>query len=143
MKNKRIIAIVLMLTTLMLNCSSIVFAANATQPLKSMDILGGGVVYRYDSSTKTVVISKEMSGNGCTFNYAESPFYGSDIETVVINDGVIKLTRALFYGAKKLKSVSLPTSVTSIGTSTFEDCTSLTDITIPNSITEIDYHRWV
>ena len=111
MRNKRILAIVLMLTMLVLNCSSIAFAANATQPLKSMDILGGGVVYRYDSSTKTVVISKEMSGNGCTFNYAESPFYGSDIETVVINDGVIELTRALFYGAKKLKSISLSNSI--------------------------------
>lgn len=142
MRNKRILAIVLMLTTLMLNCSSIAFAANATQPLKSMDILGGGVVYRYDSSTKTVVISKEMSGNGCTFNYAESPFYGSDIETVVINDGVIELTRALFYGAKKLKSISLSNSVSFIGTSTFEGCTSLTDITIPNSVTEIDYNAF-
>lgn len=142
MKTKRILAIVLILATLMLNCSSIAFAANATQPLKSMDILGGGVVYRYDSSTKTVVISKEMSGNGCTFNYAESPFYGSDIETVVINDGVIELTRALFYGAKKLKSISLSNSVTFIGTSTFEGCTSLTDITIPNSVTAIDYNAF-
>ena len=41
-----------------------------------------------------------------------------------------------------LTSITIPNSVTSIGSSTFEDCTSLTSITIPNSVTTIGYEAF-
>ncbi len=38
---------------------------------------------------------------------------------------------------RTLTSVTIPGGVTSIGTSTFQDCTALTSVTIPNSVTTI------
>ena len=44
-----------------------------------------------------------------------------------------------FWGCKSLTSVTIPTSVTSIGDRTFFDCEGLTSVTIPNSVTSIEY----
>ena len=42
-----------------------------------------------------------------------------------------------FWGCIGLTSVTIPSSVTRIGTSAFQNCTSLTSVTIPSSITRI------
>ena len=41
------------------------------------------------------------------------------------------------HGCTSLTSVTIPNSVTSIGDYAFDDCTSLTSVTIPNSVTSI------
>ena len=43
----------------------------------------------------------------------------------------------LFNGNDRLKSITIPNSVTSIGENAFWYCSNLTSITIPNSVTEI------
>jgi len=43
----------------------------------------------------------------------------------------------MFYGCTGLTSITIPNSVTSIGSSAFSGCTGLTSITIPNSVTSI------
>ena len=47
-----------------------------------------------------------------------------------------------FNGCKNLASVTIPDSVTSIGSYAFSGCTSLTDITIPDSVIEIWYNAF-
>ena len=42
-----------------------------------------------------------------------------------------------FNGYSSLTSVTIPNSVTSIGNYAFYDCSSLTSVTIPNSVTSI------
>ena len=42
-----------------------------------------------------------------------------------------------FYDCSNLTSITIPNSVTSIGNSAFENCFALTSITIPNSVTSI------
>ena len=42
-----------------------------------------------------------------------------------------------FYECYSLSQVTIPNSVTSIGSNAFYNCTSLTEITIPNSVTSI------
>lgn len=44
----------------------------------------------------------------------------------------------MFSGCTNLKEVIQPESLVSIGTNCFEDCTSLTSITIPKNVTNID-----
>lgn len=43
-----------------------------------------------------------------------------------------------FYNCTSLSSVNIPSSVTRIGKSAFEGCTSLTSVDIPSSVTEIN-----
>ena len=42
-----------------------------------------------------------------------------------------------FSGCTSLTTITIPSSVTSIGYGAFENCTSLQSITIPNSVTSI------
>ena len=48
-----------------------------------------------------------------------------------------ELIVSAFKGNKSLTSVTIPSSVTSIGDDAFEDCTSLTSVIIPSSVTSI------
>ena len=45
------------------------------------------------------------------------------------------------YG-QRLESIVLPDTITTIGEYVFEDCTNLTSITIPSSVTEIGKGRF-
>ena len=76
--------------------------------LSEAQIVGGGDSYFYDR------INGEF-------------FYTSDNE----------FPSHLFYDCRNLKSIILPSSVTSIGESAFEGCSSLTSIVIPESVTSI------
>ena len=63
--------------------------------------------------------------------------YGDDEYTS--ND---KLGNYAFEGCSELTSLTIPSSVTSIGWGAFEGCSGLTSLTIPSSVTEIGYHAF-
>ena len=50
---------------------------------------------------------------------------------------VTSIGHRAFYGCSSLTTITLPNSITSIGSEAFCDCSSLTTITLPNSITSI------
>lgn len=49
----------------------------------------------------------------------------------------VSIKEKAFQGCSSLTSITIPTSVTGIGSSAFEGCSSLTSITIPESVTSI------
>ena len=60
----------------------------------------------------------------------------TEIKDLVVPSGVTSIDWA-FYGCSGLTSVTIPSSVTSIGTWAFEGCSGLTSVTISNGVTSI------
>jgi hypothetical protein len=58
-------------------------------------------------------------------------------QKTVIPNSVISI-RGAFEGCSSLTSITIPNSVTNIGWNAFEGCTHLTSVTIPNSVTTIE-----
>lgn len=103
---------------------------------------GENLSWTYVEATKTLTIS----GNGEMRNYyymngnntSVSPWnkYKNEMETVIIEDGVTSIGSWAFYECTSLSFVSIPSSVISIGYSTFYDC-GLKSLNLPNGLKTI------
>ena len=63
--------------------------------------------------------------------------YFGDRTSITIPSSVTSIGSYAFYNCSSLTSITIPSSVTSIGSYAFYNCSSLTSITIPNSVTSI------
>ena len=104
-------------------------------------------------SASSTVFAEEVEINGLWYNLSETKAevikykndvkYSGDIvipSTVSYNDteySVTSIGNYAFQNCNSLTSVSIPNSVTSIGERAFSDCSGLIYITIPNSVTSI------
>lgn len=98
---------------------------------------GDDVTWAYDNSTKTLI----LSGTGATYDYTITsyhPWHDKDIanlvEKVTISPGITTIGNWLFQEFSHATSVSIPTSVKSIGISAFYDWRNLKTVTIPAGI---------
>ncbi|MEG1529971.1 MAG: leucine-rich repeat domain-containing protein, partial [Clostridia bacterium] len=64
------------------------------------------------------------------------------IKSVQIPSSVTSIGERAFSGCSSLISVTIPSSVTSIGEMAFSGCRSLTSVTIPSSVTSIGYEAF-
>lgn len=89
-------------------------------------------------SNNTLIIR----GTGAMPDYGSVTFpwinYASQIEIIIIENGVTRIGDYAFYGCSRVTSVSIPNSVITIGNSSFRDCSGLTSVIIPNSIVSIE-----
>ena len=90
--------------------------------------------YEVPQSLKEVVITKDT-------NIADWAFSGcGNIESVTIPSTVKSIGEYAFRNCYLLKEVKIKNGVTNIGKWAFENCASLTELTIPDSVTSIsDY----
>ena len=56
-----------------------------------------------------------------------------------VNENTQLIAHSAFSNCSALTSITIPNSVTSIGTSAFNGCSALSSITIPNGVTDIEY----
>ena len=74
--------------------------------------------------------------NSCNLSYVPA-----SLKSVVITDDNI-IEGFAFSGCSNLTSITIPDSVTIIGSNAFDGCNSLTSITIPSTVTTIDYRTF-
>lgn len=120
------------------------------QPLYASDaeiIASGNCTYdgsvKWKLDTEGVLV---ISGSGYMYDWDghENEYYKKSVKNVVIEDGITDIADGMFKDCTSLINVSIPDSVTKIGNDdgysrdgAFEGCISLTDIILPNSITSI------
>ncbi len=103
-------------------------AFTKNENLKSVTFLGG-------NSEEGLVISDPYAVN--------SPFAGcTNLETVIMNEGVTKLESCAFSKLPALKNVQIPSTLTEIGDSAFCYCTALEEIEIPSSVESIEAYAF-
>ncbi len=73
---------------------------------------------------------------GASSSSDNSSYVPKSLKTVVITGGA-SIGDSAFSGCSSLTSITIPESLTSIGDSAFRGCSSLTRITIPESVTSI------
>ena len=79
-----------------------------------------------------------ISGKGEMYDFSNTAPWGySNIERIIIGDGVTTIGKYAFKDRRSLISVTIRNSVTTIGEYAFDSCSSLTYVTIPNSVTTI------
>lgn len=90
-----------------------------------------------DDSIAKLTIPAEINGKRVVSIQAEAFRWCSNLEEVVISEGVLIIGEKAFSNCLKLSNISIPNSVISINEGAFNDCHNLKNITIPEGITYI------
>ena len=103
--------------------------------------VGGIYLTKPDSNgnpTEAYIIGYAPVGNYTWGNMLGHSYFPYLRKVEFINtSNIISFGDSVFYNCSSLTSISLPDSLTSIGGSTFVGCSSLTSISLPDSLTSI------
>ena len=99
----------------------------------------------YNITIPTELDQRPVTGLG-EYSFAANPYDGhqgnplcSKIRSVTIPQKVTSIGKRAFYDCKNLTTLVLSEDIQTIGNYAFECCTSLTGVTIPQSVTSIGY----
>ena len=102
----------------------------------------------YDITIPTTLGGCTVTGLG-EYSFAANPYDGhqgnplcSKIRSVTIPQSVTSIGKRAFDGCSALTTLSLGEKIKTIGNYAFENCTSLTGVTIPQSVTSIGYYAF-
>ena len=85
------------------------------------------------TTVQKVVLSKNLK------EIESGTFAGCNLTSITIPSSVTSIGDYAFSECSSLTSIQIPSSVTNIGSSTFSRCSSLTSIEIPSSVTSIEW----
>ena len=101
------------------------------------ELYQGGTLYIKGSGAMS---DYSISSDANDTSFCSAPWYAShrsDIQTVIIEDGITRIGEHAFTYCSAMHSVSIPDSVTEIGAEAFAGCSSLESVTIPDGVTKI------
>ena len=124
------------------NCKASIYCEMPSQPSGWYDYWisnGNTVVYGYTGSHGTTESGLKWASTNSGISI--SGYSGTNKNVIIpekINDiNVVSISDSAFYDCTSLTSVTIPDSVTSIGDWAFAYCSSLTSVTIGDSVTSI------
>jgi len=95
------------------------------------------------SYTGTIEIPASVEYEGTTYavtGIEDYAFYRSKVTSVTLPTTITSIGAYAFYNCTSLNGLTLPSRVTSIGNNAFNGCTSLSELVIPSGVTSIgDY----
>ena len=94
-----------------------------------------GYIFGTSSYTGGAAIKQYYYGSSTSSTTYSTYYIPTSLKSVTISGG--NLLYGAFYNCSSLTSITIPDSVTSIGNSAFYNCDGLTSITIPDSVTSI------
>lgn len=106
---------------------------------------GDNVTWSYDANSCTLTISGsgDMEDYDATYDRDDETYYNptypwpSSVAKLVVKDGVTRLGSFAFYKCTSLVEVSLPESIGAFGSYCFAECSQLISLTIPSKVTVI------
>ena len=128
--------VLVLLALLAAACGLLTFSA-AAESAAASGICGENLTWTLDAAGTLTV-----SGTGAMedYNYKGAPWYQSrdSIKAVVSESGVTTIGERAFNDCGSLTGITIPEGVTTIGRMAFFGCRSLSSITIPEGVTTID-----
>ena len=113
--------------------TSVKYVAKYAFCTDGLDFKGNEVTY-YHGSALDVIIPSDWNGNRIT-TISKGAFADTSVVSVAIPDTITSIGESAFNGCSSLSSLTIPKSVVSIGHYAFSQCASLPSITIPASVT--------
>lgn len=153
---RRLLSVLLILTLVVTSVLGLgtltAYAANSGNCGAGLFTPGKNAKFNYDPASKTLTIS----GTGATKDYGESvglypPWqdYKTEIEKLVIEEGIETVGNYNFFNFTSLKEVSLPSTLKTISgaaamanSGSFASCTALEKITLPEGLETIGYNAF-
>ncbi len=116
--------------------------SNESDEYESVAMDNGGVrLTEYKGNAENVVVPARWKGRPVV-ELRRTFLKNKRVKSVTIPDSVTSIGDYAFYGCSSLTAITIPDSVTSIGWNAFDSCSSLTAITIPDSVTSIGWNAF-
>lgn len=131
MKN-RILSFIVTFSIMLSLLSSVSLPVNAETITGDCGKEGENIVWTLDKESGLLTVT----GSGEMKNYLFTK-WGTGVDTAFFQEGITSIGDYSFFYCESLRSVSLPSTLTRIGSSAFSCCFALTNIIIPDGVTSL------